>query len=214
MTTPPTIQGSPESRSDWQAGPAYAVFISVFLITMITATVVTFILPESYASTARVRVEIAATNMGPFFIQTQVEVIRSELVLSNAVKKLNLNELWGKKYFAGETLKTTESMKILMDRLSLAPARNSEIIAITIYSDDRREAATIANTVAGEYQNYCLEKPKTEVGNPVVTIIDAAVPASRPSKPNKPLNLAMGAVAGVLLGAAAAWLVGLMNRQE
>ena len=213
MTTPPIIQGSPESSPGRRAGPAYAVFVTVFLITTIIATAVTFIMPEFYASTARVRAEVAATNAGPYFIQTEVEVIQSQVVLSNAVKKLNLNEMWGKKYFAGETLKTAESMQILKGRLSVAPVRNTEIIGITMYSDDRMEAATIANAVAGEYQNYALERPKTEMGHSMVTIIDAAVPANRPCKPNKPLNLALGAVVGVLLGAGLAWLVGVLNRR-
>jgi len=214
MTTPPTIQGSPESRPRRGAGPAQTVFVTVFLITMIMATAVTFILPESYASTARVRVQVPAASAGPYTIQTEVEVIQSEVVLSNAVKKLNLNEVWGKKYFAGETLKTAESMKIIKDRLNVAPVRNSELLTITVYSDDRREAATIANTLAGEYQNYYSEPPKTGTVNPVITITDSAVPADRPCKPNKPLNLALGAVAGVVLGAAAAWLVGVLNRQN
>jgi uncharacterized protein involved in exopolysaccharide biosynthesis len=67
--------------------------------------------------------------------------------------------------------------------------------------------------VAGEYQNYYLDRPKPELGNPMVAIIDAAVPADRPCKPNKPLNLALGALVGVLLGAAVAWLVGVLNRR-
>jgi len=222
MTTPPTIQGSPESRSDWQAGPAYAVFISVFLITMIIATVVTFILPESYASTARVRVEVAATNAGPYFIQTEAEVIRSQVVLSNVIKNLNLNVEWGKKYFNGEILKTSESMDILKGRLSVAPVRNTEILAITIYSDDRREAATLANAVAGAYQDFCLERLKAETSKSIdprviadspVVIIDSAVPADRPVKPNKPLNLALGAAVGLFLGAGLGWLVGLLNQR-
>jgi uncharacterized protein involved in exopolysaccharide biosynthesis len=192
-------------------GPAYAVFITVFLIVMTITTAVTFILPESYASTARVKVDMPATNAGPYFIQTEVEVIQSQIVLSNAVKKLDLNEMWGKKYFGGETLKTAESMQILKQRLQAVPVRNTELIAITVYSDDRHEAAEIANAVAGAYQDHYAEKPKTEAGNAVVTITDVAVPADRPCKPNKPLNLALGAVAGVILGAGLAWLVGLLN---
>ena len=34
-----------------------AIIITVFLITAIVATAVTFLLPESYASTARIRIE-------------------------------------------------------------------------------------------------------------------------------------------------------------
>ena len=213
MTTPPIIQGSPESSPGRRARPAYAVFVTVFLITTIIATAVTFILPESYASTARVRAEVPATNAGSYFIQTEVEVIQSQVVLSNVVTKLNLNVMWGKKYFNGEALKTAESMKILKDRLNVVPVSKTEILAITVYSDDRMEAATIANTLAGEYQNYSLERSRMAAGNRMVTIIDAAVPANRPCKPNKPLNVALGMVAGVLMGAGLMWVVGVLNRR-
>lgn len=97
-----------------------AIIITVFLITAIIATAVTFVLPESYSSTARIKVEndgpdipgmnsIGATYQGfdPYFIQTTFEIMQSELVLSNVIARLDLNNTWGKKYFNGETLKTT-----------------------------------------------------------------------------------------------------------
>src|SRR5579863_8797166 len=93
-----------------------AIIITVFLITAIIATVVTFILPESYASTSEIKVERDVLNipgMGntatadssgfdPYFIQTTFEIMQSEIVLSNVVATLNLNEKWGKKFNNGE----------------------------------------------------------------------------------------------------------------
>src|ERR1700733_12196843 len=88
-----------------------AIIITVFLITAIIATAVTFILPESYASTARIKVENeggiitgmetpSAVNYGydPYFIQTTFEIIQSEMVLSNVISRMDLNDVWGKKY--------------------------------------------------------------------------------------------------------------------
>ena len=43
-------------------------------------------------------------------------VMKSQMVLSNVIASMNLNEAWGKKYFNGETLKTTE---LAPDRLIL-----------------------------------------------------------------------------------------------
>ena len=40
-----------------------AIIITVFLITAIIATAVTFILPESYSSTARIKVETDVTDI-------------------------------------------------------------------------------------------------------------------------------------------------------
>src|SRR5580765_7418299 len=70
------------------------VILAVFLLVVITATLVTFILPESYSSMARIKVErdqsdISFMNdprMGsaydPYFIQNEFETIKSERVLS------------------------------------------------------------------------------------------------------------------------------------
>ena len=145
------------------------VFVIVFLITIILATAITFILPESYASTARIKVERdnedtypdqgtntvgVHTDYDPYFIQTEFEVIQSELVLSNVISRLNLNVEWGKKYFAGQTLKTTESLETMKGRINLMPVRNTKLISITVYSDDKNEAARIANAVAESYRDY------------------------------------------------------------
>ncbi len=151
-----------------------AIIITVFLITAIIATAVTFILPESYASTAKIKVENdgaimagmsgapAATAYGydPYFIQTTFEIMQSQLVLSNVVAALNLNTEWGKKYFNGETLKTTETIEILKGRMALAPVRNTKLISITVYSDDAKEAAKLANTIAAAYQDYRIQYSK------------------------------------------------------
>src|ERR1044072_2200415 len=86
------------------------VILAVFLLVVITATLVTFILPESFSSTARIKVErdqsdiqglterVFAGNYDPYFIQTEFEVIQSELILGKVVKDLDLNKEWGKKY--------------------------------------------------------------------------------------------------------------------
>ncbi|HEY1718529.1 MAG TPA: polysaccharide biosynthesis tyrosine autokinase [Verrucomicrobiae bacterium] len=144
------------------------VIIAVFLLIAITATVVTFILPESYSSTARIKIEndvsdIASINSpqmnlgyDPYFIQTEFEIIQSETVLGKVIDALNLNVAWGKKYAGGETLQTDQTMRLLKQRLRLSPERNTKIIDITIYSEDRDEAARIANAIVVAYRDYRL----------------------------------------------------------
>lgn len=193
---------------------AVSVFITVFLITVIIATAITFILPESYASTARIKLEPKAsqgTNAAiydPYFVQTEFEVMQSQVVLEPVILKLNLNVEWGKKYFNGETIKTMEAMEILKGRLSLAPVRGTKLMAITVYSDDRNEAARIANAVAEAYQDYAAGK------NNKVEITDRAEPGRYPAKPNKPLNITLGVVAGVILGTLAAAIAGLFASRK
>jgi capsular exopolysaccharide synthesis family protein len=146
-----------------------AIIITVFLITAIVATAVTFLLPESYASTARIRIEpdtisdirgvgdaMPYAAYDPYFIQTEFEVIQDRVVLGKVIESLNLNELWGKKYFGGEMLKTPETMEFLKKRMSLMPVRNTKLIGITVYSEDKNDAAHLANAIAETYRDYRL----------------------------------------------------------
>jgi succinoglycan biosynthesis transport protein ExoP len=144
-----------------------AIIITVFLITAIVATAVTFLLPESYASTARIRIEpdsiaditgvgshVTYASYDPYFIQTEFEIIQDRVVLGKVIEALNLNVEWGKKYFGGETLKTPETMEFLKRRMSLMPVRNTKLIGITVYSEDKNDAARLANAIAEAYRNY------------------------------------------------------------
>jgi capsular exopolysaccharide synthesis family protein len=146
------------------------VILAVFLLVVITATLVTFILPESYASTARIKVERdvsdiktileSASNLGydPYFIQTEFEIIKSELVLSNVIQNLNLQVEWGKKYAGGEKLKSQEALMLLGQRLDLKVGRNTSLIEIRIFSEDPQEASSIANAIAESYRDYRSEE--------------------------------------------------------
>src|SRR5205814_5077434 len=109
------------------------VILAVFLLVVITATLVTFILPESFSSMARIKIERDGSDIegisgrmplggyDPYFIQTEFEVIQSEVVLDKVIKDLGLNEEWGKKYAGNQTLKTPETRGLLKQRIDLRP---------------------------------------------------------------------------------------------
>jgi uncharacterized protein involved in exopolysaccharide biosynthesis len=143
----------------------FAVFTVVFVLVVMTSVVITFIMPESYASTTRLIMEsdtpdtppsqgVGRPAYDPYFIQTTFEIIESEIVLNPVIDQLKLNDVWSKKYFNGKTLKPTETLELLKRRIRLAPVRNTKLIAITVYSDNRDEAAQIANAIAQSYQDY------------------------------------------------------------
>src|SRR5947208_2810040 len=141
------------------------VILAVFLLVVITATLVTFILPESYSSTARIKVErdnsdiegfasrIGMGGYDPYFVQTEFEVIQSEVVLGKVIKDLNLNEEWGKKYGSG-TLKTPETIGLLKSRIDLRPVRNTSFIEIRVFSEKPEDAARLANAIAEAYREH------------------------------------------------------------
>jgi capsular polysaccharide biosynthesis protein len=172
-----------------------SVFLPVFLLVVLTTTIVTFILPESFASTARVRVE---TNRA-----TEFETVQSQAVLGPAINKLNLNVKWGEKYNGNVPLKTENTMLLVRQRMSLVPERNTNVIDITVYSEDRNEAAQIANAIAGSYCEYrhpVASDNSTAASMPKTEIIDRATSGHAPVRPNKPLNITLGALMGILLG--------------
>jgi capsular exopolysaccharide synthesis family protein len=148
------------------------VILAVFLLVVITATLVTFILPESYSSTARIKVERDQSDiqtlaggqpMGsydPYFIQTEFEVIQSEVVLGKVIESLRLNEDWGKRYNGGQKFTINETMAVLKRQIDLRPVRNTSLIEIRVFSEKPDEAAAIANKIAETYHDYRLDQRK------------------------------------------------------
>jgi uncharacterized protein involved in exopolysaccharide biosynthesis len=202
------------------------VFIPVFLLVFITSTVVTFISPETYASRTQIMLASNETaSLGEQLVgssnsvQRAIEDIQSQSILESVIGQLDLNEIWGEKYNAGVKLKSTDTMQLLKQRLEIRPVRNTRIIAITTYSEDRDEAADIANEIVKSYWLYLatnhpgltIDRLTTFPGLP--RLVEFAKPAIRPVRPNKVLNLAVGAAAGILLGAIAGGIVaGLASR--
>ncbi len=77
-------------------------------------------------------------------------------MLSKVIDKLDLNTEWGKRYNGGVPLDTPITMKMLKRRLSLDPVRNTKLIEITVYDEDKNMAANIANAIVDAYRDYRL----------------------------------------------------------
>src|ERR1051325_6392117 len=158
------------------------VILAVFLLVVITATIVTFILPESFSSMARIKIEHTTADIAPvvtdrnsqqqydpYFIQTEFEVIQSEVILKRVVRDLNLNEEWAKKN-GSQPLKTPEVIRIIKNNLDLHAVRNTSLIEIRYYSDKPDEAAQIANAVAAAYKSYRLEQSFELMSNGIAAL--------------------------------------------
>jgi uncharacterized protein involved in exopolysaccharide biosynthesis len=142
------------------------VFVLVFLLVFLVSAAITFILPETYASIARLQVNSEETAAGqspvydPYFIQTTIEVMESPQLLNPVAEQLKLGAKWGKKYYNGLELKTPLTVELLKARLQIAPIRNTGLISVTAFSDDKNEAAQIANAVADSYIKYRAQSSK------------------------------------------------------
>jgi len=201
------------------------VFAAVFLLVFITSIVVTFILPETYASRTQILVTTneAASSGDQLLddsnsVQTAIECILSQSVLERAIEQLDLNEIWAKQYNAGVKLKTADTMQLLKQRLEVKRVPNTRIIVITAYSEDRDEAAEIAKEIVNSYFTYLSDSfitnhPDLDIGKRIIIIpgsprlVELAKPGMKPVRPNKVLNLTVGAVVGIFLGAIAGGIV-------
>src|ERR1041384_1688784 len=140
------------------------VILAVFLLVVITTTAVTFILPESYMSSARI--EVAKDSMDisplmqsaqsggydPYFMQTEFEKIRSQWVLIPVIENLHLNEKWSTRFHTETKLKTMETFGLLKRQVDVQQARNTSLIEIRAYSEDKQEAADIAKEIVRVYK--------------------------------------------------------------
>lgn len=147
------------------------VILPFFLLVVVTATLVTYFMPETYSSTARIEVEKDIPDVDtyqmrqyiqpydPFFITTQFEIIQSKTILYRVIEKLDLNNRWARR-LGLDNLRTDETFLLLKRRLKLSQTRNTSLIEITVYIDgeeNKGEAAEIANAIAEAYKDYRLE---------------------------------------------------------
>lgn len=145
-----------------------AVVLAVFLLVTITTTLVTFILPPTYASTARISVQrdttdIAGVNLGQgagqsysvydfaFWIQTEFEKIQSKMILYPVITNLDLHIKWGEKYKEG-ALRLDTTFAMLKRQIDVNQSPRTSLIEIKAFSEDPNEAAAIANRIADVYR--------------------------------------------------------------
>ena len=214
---------------------SFLIGIVIFAAFIAIALVWANIMREAYGGTARIKIDyIVSTGSTPLTfrppepasiadeVQQDVSLIQSEAVLSPVINDLGLNEKWGKKYFAGRSLKTSETLEYLKVQMNATPIRNSKLVAVTVYADSPSEAAELANAIAESYRDYCQQSLQNYVDakkrNPranadyeiagdgkifrQVQITDTAEPPLSPVRPNKPFIIMSGAVVGLFLGGA------------
>ena len=164
-------------------GKAFAsVFGAVFLLIFLTSAIITFTLPESYTSVARVR---AATD-------EQAENFQSTAVLSAVVDRLDLKKEFARRYGESEALSAERTMGLLRRMVEVRRVRGADLAEIRVNALDRDEAAHLANTIA--------RIGVTNSASGKSEVVDLAVPSLKPSRPNKVLNLVLGALVGGFLG--------------
>jgi capsular exopolysaccharide synthesis family protein len=147
------------------------VIFAVFLLVAATTTLVTFMLPETFSSMVRIRVEkdsLDVTGIGdqsragapgfdPFWVQDQFETIQSKVILYNVISNLSLTKKWAPKFKETE-IPLDLTFQILQGQIDVRQSRNTSLIEIHAFSEDKKEAAVIANEIAKVYKDYRLSE--------------------------------------------------------
>ncbi len=165
-----------------------------------------WIVPEKFASTAKIIP--APTMTDPIQIAREMETIRSKPILGTVVTNLSLNKKWSQK-LKTDDFPTDLSILTLFMQVELEQTRKNGIISVRVTSDDRNEAAIIANEIAAVYR----DQTKGSDGKPAAQIIDQAEPALRPLRGYQIWPLAIMVVLALIALATGIFLLRKAGRQ-
>lgn len=143
-----------------------------FLATVLTTTVVTFLLPKEYSASAAVVLDVKSPDpiagmvlpglMAPGYMATQVDIINSDRVASRVVKILRMDE---NPAIQEQWREATEGkgnigpwlVELLQKKLDVKPSRESNVISITYSGSSPEFSAAMANAFAQAYIDVNLE---------------------------------------------------------
>ncbi len=144
----------------------WLIVTMVFLLVMIVVAVVTLLQPKIYMASARINVEYERPTVAvfereqyptydPYFLQTQYEVIQSQKTLNEVIKRLSLEERWGKRLNKPLTVDVT--FRMLKQHLAVRRYRDTSLIEIAVMDEDPVLAADTANMIAEVFELQRLE---------------------------------------------------------
>lgn len=148
------------------------IVILTILLTVITATIVSFMLPKYYMATTQLVVNFRGADavtgssnpsqLMPGYLATQVDLIKNRRVALQVVDDLDLpsNALIQEQYMEATEGRGDSRQWIatqLLKRLEVSPLRESSVLAISFSGQDRTLVADVANGFAKAYQDLILQ---------------------------------------------------------
>lgn len=140
------------------------IILAVILLVVLTGMAYTFTMPKIYMANARISVREDSLDVAvferqfmsafnPFFLKTQYEIIQSRPILAQVIQNLDLQKKWADKYGAeGGALRMEDTLLILLKSIRVNQYRDTSLIDIQVYNEDRSQAARIANEIANVYR--------------------------------------------------------------
>lgn len=185
----------------------WALIVSMLILGTIISTVVTlFVITPKYSATTQLVVQTKgsdATNLN-------TDKINSNLLLINTYKDLVKSPPVTEK---AKDILVKDGMSnitedFLTSAISVEQNQNSQLFSIKAVTDNPIESAAIANTVSEVFQKEAVKMTDTDK----ISIASKATPNNQPVSPNKKVNIAIGAVLGLIVGVMLALLGELFNR--
>jgi hypothetical protein len=181
---------------DMKSSRPRGMVLLFFGVSFVVGGMLVLVQPDKYRSMVTVEANFAPREPtdDPDFFRKQFAVIRSDVVLTNVIAKLKLNESWGEKYNRGRPLSDFQVEKMLKRELDLQPVNNTRFIEIRVYDHDPNEAAVLANAVVETYSEYRTKDlrrlaaadphPRYSLESIASGIMDRAEAGLKPVKPN------------------------------
>ena len=151
-----------------------AIVFAVFLLVLLTAATVTYFQPKIYAGIARIKVEQERPSVAvfqqqmlpsydPYFLQTQYEIIQSQKILYPVIEQEKLLKVWADRHQALPNASIDMALQRLKNQIAVRRFRDTSLIEITVYDEDPRLAATIANSITEVFEKDRLEVKRHQV---------------------------------------------------
>jgi capsular exopolysaccharide synthesis family protein len=151
-----------------------SLILVVFLLCVMTSTLLTIWLPKKYASTVRIEVQkdtpevsmlhpqvaYSVGNSDPYFLTTQFKIIESYSILTNVISKLHLDKELPDQLGGLPRWTMDETYAYLSKMVTVEQTRMTSLIEITVKNPSPQMAAEIANQVAVSYRDNRLEQWK------------------------------------------------------
>ena len=158
-----------------------SLILVVFLLCVMTSTLLTIWLPKQYSSMVRIEVqkdtpevpmaEMRQATIGtdPYFLTTQFKIIESYSILTNVIDTLHLDEKLAQQN--GYTHWTRdETFDYLSKRVSVDQTRMTSLIEISVRNPDKQLAADIVNGIAEAYRKARLEAWRETRGGGITSL--------------------------------------------
>jgi capsular polysaccharide biosynthesis protein len=200
---------------------AAAVWALIFGVSVIGSSSV----PRVYVSTVRIKLVPSADNSeeanpghhevssySPWLVPTECEVMRSAVILARVANALDSKQTESHRQLrAQERLGIPGRIAQLTTQIKVRPVPNTNVVEICVLSEDRDEAAQIANALGEIYYEYQADLvkrvPRSVPSLPKAEVMNRALTTSRPEGLKTLLGVARHALGAALLGAVAGSVV-------